>query len=206
MAHIRCGTLHPYSTCIPGFCRPLIRCSLSFPVRPRRRSSAGQLGDGLTSDNFTPQVLAFPFNGYKWIQVSCSGSDFTAAIDISGKLYTWGRDWGGNLGLGGAGSSYVPANVAGSYPPFEHVSTGDSNTCARTNTGDVYCTGTDMVMNNAVGGQTWTLKPIPGLSARVYVRRVMRTNDRSLPPLRVDICTDTFRFALYVCILPSTPC
>lgn len=72
-------------------------------------NSEGQLGDGTTTD-----ALAGPIpiaTGKRWLSVA-AGRYHSLAIDTDGKLWVWGRNAEGQLGLGsGVGSKLEPTLV-----------------------------------------------------------------------------------------------
>ena len=68
------------------------------------RNNMGQLGSGLTADRSIPGQLTVEFAEYKWKSVS-TFYEHTVAVDIDGKLWAWGRNWEGQLGIGSHDSS-----------------------------------------------------------------------------------------------------
>ena len=73
----------------------------------------GQLGDGTTTQRNITQMVAMP-EGIRIAQVS-AGGDYAMALDLDGKIWTWGHNqWYGNLGQGSSteGAISTPGLVA----------------------------------------------------------------------------------------------
>jgi alpha-tubulin suppressor-like RCC1 family protein len=73
-------------------------------------SLLGKLGHGNES-NLSVPTLVKHFEGVTITHMS-AGCEHSAAIDSSGKLYTWGHGEGGRLGKGDNQSDSVPKEVA----------------------------------------------------------------------------------------------
>jgi alpha-tubulin suppressor-like RCC1 family protein len=69
----------------------------------------GQLGDGSTTDNSTPVVVA----GGATFSAIAAGQYQTCALTSSGAAYCWGGNSSGQLGRGVFNYSTVPVKVAG---------------------------------------------------------------------------------------------
>jgi alpha-tubulin suppressor-like RCC1 family protein len=70
----------------------------------------GQLGIGNTTNQSTPQLLSKS----DWVKIyamGVSGGGFSAGIDTSGNLYTWGWNGRGQLGIGSTTSQSTPQLV-----------------------------------------------------------------------------------------------
>jgi alpha-tubulin suppressor-like RCC1 family protein len=82
---------------------------------------------------------------YRWKAVAV-GESHVCALTIGGVPYCWGVDFNGLLGRGGTGnwrnwtSHLVPQRVAGDHR-FVEIVAGDSHTCARKASNEVYCWG-----------------------------------------------------------------
>lgn len=73
-------------------------------------NSNGQLGIGNTTNQSTPQLLSKS----DWVKIyamGVSGGGFSAGIDTSGNLYTWGWNGRGQLGIGSTTSQSTPQLV-----------------------------------------------------------------------------------------------
>jgi alpha-tubulin suppressor-like RCC1 family protein len=81
-------------------------------------NTLGQLGDGSTTDRFTPQQItvtspAAPVN--EWFAVS-SGDAHTLALQSDGSLWAWGDNSAGQLGDGTIDSRLVPTRIVTGNP------------------------------------------------------------------------------------------
>jgi alpha-tubulin suppressor-like RCC1 family protein len=88
------------------------------------RNVSGQLGDNTTVTNrFTP-VTTF-VGGTNWKQVSC-GEVHTAAIKTDGTLWTWGRNFEGQLGVGLIINKLTPVTTFAGGTNWAVIAKGDS--------------------------------------------------------------------------------
>jgi len=101
----------------------------------------GQLGDGTETYRSTPTGLAAPFNAKIWKSVS-AGTHHTAAIDTSGKLYTWGKNDKGQLGDGTNTDKNYPVQVGSKT--WKSVSVGGNHTTAIDTAGKLWTWGSDL--------------------------------------------------------------
>jgi hypothetical protein len=142
-------------------------CGLLFPSGQMNcwgEGTAGQLGDGLSADRWIPGPLGGGHAGTSWISFQCA-SDYTAGIDVAGKIYTWGYEWFGNLAQSVPSGTIVPVPniVAGTYPQFVQVAAGDRTICARTTSKMMYCSGDGTLGQTGNGGSYTVLtEVIPG--------------------------------------------
>ncbi len=107
-------------------------------------NSFGQIGDGTTILRSTP-TLIHPsyFNNEKVIALSL-GSSHSGAITESGKLYMWGFNKFGQLGLNTDNNEYIPKLVPPSYfnnEPIIELAIGDDHTLVLTSSNKLYATG-----------------------------------------------------------------
>jgi alpha-tubulin suppressor-like RCC1 family protein len=109
----------------------------------------GQLGDGTTTDHWTPRVVA---GGRRYQQVSSSGIH-ACAVDTEGVLFCWGGNDEGQLGDGTKIHRLVPTRVRAGELRFRQVSAGNWNTCAVTTTDVAYCWGKNEY--GLLGNGTW---------------------------------------------------
>jgi hypothetical protein len=94
-------------------------CGLLYPSGQMNcwgEGTAGQLGDGLTADRWIPGPLGGGHAGTSWISFQCA-SDYTAGIDVAGKIYTWGYEWFGNLAKSITPGTIVPLPVIAAVCP-----------------------------------------------------------------------------------------
>ena len=78
------------------------------------RNDFGELGDGTTTNRFTPTEIISKFNlneGETITQISLGGSEFgghSSVITSEGRVFTWGRNDSGQLGDGTTTNRYTP--------------------------------------------------------------------------------------------------
>jgi len=72
-------------------------------------NSAGNLGDGTTTDRSVPTLV---FGGLSFKAIAAGGL-FTCAVTVAGVPYCWGGNAFGQLGNGTTTSSSVPTPVSG---------------------------------------------------------------------------------------------
>ena len=75
-----------------------------------------------------------------WKQVS-AGENHTCAIHSTGRLYCWGRNDYGQLGVGSQDPESVPTEVVGGHTDWTSVSAGGDTTCALRSSRRLYCWG-----------------------------------------------------------------
>ena len=76
----------------------------------------GQLGDGTTTNNyFNKQMPMSLFGGEKIVYITGTGYQYNSmyAITETGKLWGWGRNNDGNLGLGNTTQQVTPQHITG---------------------------------------------------------------------------------------------
>jgi len=98
----------------------------------------GQLGDGSVDASNTPVEESSAAED--WARVS-AGTSHTCAVKVDGRLYCWGHDGNGQLGIGSLDDSPVPVEVAGQAIDWEQVACGDHHTCATRMDGQLFCWG-----------------------------------------------------------------
>lgn len=112
-------------------------------------NSNGTLGDGTTTQRFTPVLVT----GLTGIAEVSAGSSHTCARNSTGSAWCWGFNGVGELGTGQSGSassSSTPVPVTGSLS-FRAISAGRQATCAVTNTNQGYCWGINFVGQGGTG-------------------------------------------------------
>jgi alpha-tubulin suppressor-like RCC1 family protein len=113
-----------------------------------------KLGDGVDESSY-PQYSTTPVlvaGGRRYIDVA-AGGDHACAVSTDGDAYCWGFNGGGQLGIGGAASSWVPALVAGGHK-YKAISANVVSTCAVAVDGAAYCWGSNIAPGSgaAAGG------------------------------------------------------
>ncbi|TAH33182.1 hypothetical protein EYC59_05280 [Candidatus Saccharibacteria bacterium] len=101
----------------------------------------GQIGDGSTTNRFTPAQVtnSGPGGNKTWVDVS-AGYQHTCGLTSNGTAYCWGFNGHGQLGTGNNSDNSVPQPVATALK-FKQISAGDEHTCAVTLAGALYCWG-----------------------------------------------------------------
>jgi alpha-tubulin suppressor-like RCC1 family protein len=121
-------------------------------------NSAGQLGDGTTSNSSTPVKVA----GLTGVVQIAMGDAYTCALLAGGDVQCWGANTFGELGNGGTTSSTSPVQVSGLTSGVQAISGGDASACAVLQSAQVDCWGDNTsgeLGNGSTGGQSDT----PGL-------------------------------------------
>lgn len=70
-----------------------------------------------------------------------AGRDFTCALSQSGRLFCWGDNGEGQLGIGSNMPQDVPVRAADAYDDFDSVAATELTVCARRRTGELLCWG-----------------------------------------------------------------
>jgi alpha-tubulin suppressor-like RCC1 family protein len=102
------------------------------------KNDVGQLGDGTTTDRFTPGDVPGLTSG---IVAIAAGWKHTCAITTGGGAKCWGDNVGDQLGIGSAINTYTPLDVTGLTSGVAAISAGQLHTCAVTTSGGVKCWG-----------------------------------------------------------------
>ena len=101
---------------------------------------AGRLGDGTTTEHWTPVAVQAPA-GVSLSAVS-AGSGHACANGSNGKVYCWGTGLFGRIGNGSTGNSLIPAAVSVSEGvTLSGVTSGGYHSCAVSAAGPAYCWG-----------------------------------------------------------------
>ncbi|MBK8049785.1 MAG: RCC1 repeat-containing protein [Anaerolineales bacterium] len=101
-------------------------------------NEAGQLGDGTTTDHWSPvpvEALAGE------IQQIGGGSAHTCALTIAGGVKCWGSNQYGQLGDGTLNARHLPVDVIGLTSGVKAIAAGSYHTCATTDADAVLCWG-----------------------------------------------------------------
>lgn len=113
------------------------------------RNSNGQLGDGTTTDRYSPVQV----NGLTDVIAIAAGRDHTSAVKNDGTVWTWGLNFSGQLGDGTTTDRYSPVQVSG-LSGVAAITCGAGFTLALKNDGTVWGWGYD-------GGDGTTNKTTP---------------------------------------------
>jgi len=125
-------------------------------------NSAGQLGDGTTTDRLTPALAGGPS-----LERVSGGNRFTCGLTPAGAAYCWGINTRGELGIGtttaaGIGVGTPTAVVGpggGTALTFTSLSAGADHACARAGDGNVYCWGENVFGQLGYPGQGFQSTP-----------------------------------------------
>ena len=98
----------------------------------------GQISAAVLGDVLEPLVIAAPEGG-AWSMVA-AGYDETCGIS-DGRLYCWGANTFGQLGVGDVVDRGVPTAVLGELTDWTTVSTGSDHTCAVSASAGLHCWG-----------------------------------------------------------------
>lgn len=117
-------------------------------------NESGQLGIGISIDNFGPvPTLVKKLSDVKITQIAC-GVHHMAAIDNKGNVYLWGSSSFGQLGSDTFSTQHEPM-LNGYLNGIKEVSCGDTFTLFLTKEGKVYISGVSF------SGSGYELSPIP---------------------------------------------
>jgi len=127
---------------------------------------SGQLGDGSTTDRFTP-VEVVGLSGA--VKAVATGRSHTCALTEAGGVVCWGANFGGQLGDGSTTNRVAPVGVVGLSGGIKAVATGRGHTCALTDAGGAKCWGDNFSGQLGDGSTTQQLTPVnvAGLSGGI---------------------------------------
>ncbi|MFO1484682.1 MAG: choice-of-anchor D domain-containing protein [Verrucomicrobiaceae bacterium] len=102
----------------------------------------GRLGNGGTADSNVPLLISGPWGTRKIIAVS-AGAAHSLAVDEDGKVYAWGENIKGQLGLGDLAQRLTPVQVTGVLvgQDIHRVEAGAEHSFAQTHDNKVFTWG-----------------------------------------------------------------
>ena len=124
-------------------------------------NNEGQLGNGTTDTSIFP----VPVVGLEpSVAAVSAGYQHTCAITTQGKLFCWGSNGAGQLGVDVILSSESPVPVDGLSSAVIAVSAGGKHTCAVTQTGSVLCWGSNESgqLGDGTYENRWVPAPVTG--------------------------------------------
>ena len=154
-------------------------------------NSFGQLGNGSTSSSRVPvAVNATGALAGKTIKQISVGFDHTCVVSNDHKIYCWGRNNSGQLGIGNTSNSSIPVavNATGALAgkTIKQVSVGAWYTCATTSDNKAYCWGINS--SGQLGNNSNISSSVP---VRVYAPKEMATVLANAMKLRVQYAKKT---------------
>jgi alpha-tubulin suppressor-like RCC1 family protein len=132
----------------------------------------GEVALGTPGDVPAPKEIAFTDSPSQWTAVS-AGDSYTCAIG-DGKLYCWGRNYSGRLGLGVDDGDDHPATQVGMLTDWTAISAGEPHTCGISASMGMLCWGSNAYAElgpNATGSASATpvAVPLPGKPSAIAV-------------------------------------
>ncbi len=103
-------------------------------------NSSYQIGDGTMTNRTVPTFIDVTLQAGEVFERVAAGRDFSFALTNQGRLYAWGSNSYGKLGVGDYSTHYVPTLV-GADTDWESVSCGYSHALAIKTSGAVYGAG-----------------------------------------------------------------
>jgi alpha-tubulin suppressor-like RCC1 family protein len=126
----------------------------------------GQLGDGTTTNRWTPIAVSDLSSG---VVAIAAGDAQTCALTVAGAVKCWGANYSGQLGDGTTINRYTPETVSGLSSGVQSIATGRQHTCALTTVGAMQCWGYNDYGQLGDGTNTTRYTPVAvsGLSSGV---------------------------------------
>ncbi len=137
-------------------------------------SKMGELAEGQTNAVPRPTLIPRPAGVSRWVSVAAGGV-FNLALADDGRLYSWGINAGGLLGLGERSTNLpavMPVPEAVELPAgvtaWTGFSAGQDHSLALGNDGQLYAWGANNSSGELGTGDTWWLEPVrsPALVVR----------------------------------------
>ena len=140
----------------------------------------GELGDGTTTNRYTPVAVGGLSSG---VIAIVAGAYHTCALTNAGGVLCWGNNSGGQLGDGTTTNRYTPVAVSGLSGGVVTIAADSDHTCALTNTEGVLCWG-----GNSDGqlGDGTTTNRYNASGSEWAQQRCDRYCSRLFPYLRID--------------------
>jgi len=120
-----------------GFCHTLALSS-EGQIYSWGCNDNGQLGDGTTYNEYKPQLISV--SGVSFTEIAC-GSRHSLAISTEGKLYAWGKNTYGQLGIGTTSSYEETPQLVSTGITFAKIAAGVKTSIAISKAGKLYYWG-----------------------------------------------------------------
>jgi len=136
----------------------------------------GQLGDGTTTDQWTPVAVSGLASDVTTI---AAGGSRTCALTTAGGVKCWGYNNYGQLGDGTTTDQWTPVAVSGLASGVTAIVVGGSHTCALTTAGGVKCWGYNeygQLGDGAAGYRPWPADVVETLLAFTVSGQAMDSN------------------------------
>jgi glucosylceramidase len=117
----------------------------------------GQLGDGTTTERWTPIDVSGLGSG---VQAIAAGGYHACVLTTGGGVKCWGENNYGQLGDGTFTDRLTPVDVSGLGSGVRAIATSSSHTCALTMGGSVKCWGGNISGQLGDGTTTWRRTPV----------------------------------------------
>ncbi|HEX4490795.1 MAG TPA: hypothetical protein VH914_06280 [Acidimicrobiia bacterium] len=127
----------------------------------------GQLGDGTTTDDWTPATVSGLASGVVMIG---AGSDHVCVVTAADAVQCWGRNNNGQLGDGTETERHTPVTIDEvDATDIAWIGGGNGETCVLTHGGGVECWGADLGLQLGGASTDRSTQPMPvvGLGAGV---------------------------------------
>ena len=151
------GSIHGNSTIAAGGDHT---CAIMFDggIQCWGDNSDGQLGDGTTTNRYSPREVKFP--GSNDAVDIALGRDHTCVIIDNGSVFCWGSNSDGQLGDGTTTDRVIPTlvNLQSSYRAVS-ISAGNKHTCVILQAGSLQCWGENL--RGQIGDGTTTDRSSP---------------------------------------------
>ena len=143
------------------------------------RGNNGRLGHGSATSSAYPVAVTSMDAGFAaatWQSIA-AGESHACAAAMSGAVWCWGSNHGGQLGVAGPGDQSQAQRVNGLPGDVVELAAGVNFTCARIEDGQVSCWGDDAVgqLGNGIAGGSPTPSTVSGIDEIVQVTATWQT-------------------------------